>query len=94
MGRGSNIRQLENIIEYAFITCKDRFIGMEHLSRELLDDVTEAESRLLSSQDQEEAERIRTALEKHGGSRPTAASDLGISRTTLWRKMKKQCLLT
>lgn len=42
-----NIRQLENIIEYAFITCKGRFIGMEHLSREFVEEATEGRSSAL-----------------------------------------------
>jgi len=32
-----NIRELENIIEYAFITCKEDVIGMEHLSGDLIE---------------------------------------------------------
>jgi PAS domain S-box-containing protein len=88
-----NIRQLENIIEYAFITCKGRFIGMEHLSREIIEEAPGGGPRNSSPQDLEEAERIRTALEQHEGSRPDAARALGMSRTTLWRKMKTHGLL-
>ena len=32
---------------------------------------------------------IRDALARHGGNRTHAAADLGISRNTLWRKMKR-----
>jgi transcriptional regulator with PAS, ATPase and Fis domain len=88
-----NIRQLENIIEYAFITCKGRYIGMEHLSRELLDEAKETGSRAQSPEEMEEADKIRTALEQHSGSRPNTARALSMSRTTLWRKMKKYGLL-
>jgi transcriptional regulator with PAS, ATPase and Fis domain len=88
-----NIRQLENIIEYAFITCKGRFIGMEHLSRELLDEAKEAGPRDDSPEEMEEADKIRTALEQHSESRPKTARALSMSRTTLWRKMKKYGLL-
>ncbi len=36
-----------------------------------------------------EAEAILKVLEKHGGSRADTARELGISKTTLWRKMKE-----
>lgn len=41
-----------------------------------------------------ERERIIDALNRHGGRRREAADDLGISRKTLWEKMKKHELLT
>lgn len=41
-----------------------------------------------------ERERIIDALSRHGGRRREAADDLGISRKTLWEKMKKHELLT
>ncbi len=88
-----NIRELENIIEYAFITCKGRFIGMEHLSRELFDEAEDSGFLPGSPEEIEEAERIRAALEQHSGSRPGTARALSMSRTTLWRKMKKYDLL-
>jgi transcriptional regulator of acetoin/glycerol metabolism len=34
------------------------------------------------------AERIQTVLASHGGNVSAAARDLGIGRTTLWRRMK------
>lgn len=41
-----------------------------------------------------ERTRIIEALSRHGGRRREAADDLGISRKTLWEKMKKHELLT
>jgi len=83
-----NIRQLENIIEYAFITCKGAAIGMEHLPRDLVEG-QEDQGPLLSAKENEEAEKIRVILEQYPQNRPKAAKALGMSRTTLWRKMKK-----
>ena len=83
-----NIRELENIIEYAFITCKGDVIGMEHLSRDLVE-VQEDQRPLLSPNEYEEAEKICAILELYPQNRPEAARALGMSRTTLWRKMKK-----
>lgn len=39
--------------------------------------------------DTPEAQQIRELLEKHGGDRAAVAKELGISKTTLWRHMKK-----
>jgi transcriptional regulator of acetoin/glycerol metabolism len=36
-----------------------------------------------------EAEVVKTALRKHEGNRIKVARELGISRATLWRKMKR-----
>jgi transcriptional regulator of acetoin/glycerol metabolism len=36
-----------------------------------------------------EAEIVIRTLEKNGGSRVKAAEELGISRATLWRKIKR-----
>jgi transcriptional regulator of acetoin/glycerol metabolism len=40
-----------------------------------------------------EGERIRAALEAHQWRRAEAAAALGMSRTTLWRKMREYGLL-
>jgi transcriptional regulator with PAS, ATPase and Fis domain len=82
-----NIRELENIIEYAFVMCKGNIIELEHLPRDIHDSVqrkdplTEAETR--------ERAKIKAVLEQYPNSRQEAARALGISRTTLWRKMKR-----
>ena len=83
-----NIRQLENIIEYAFITCKGDTIGMEHLPRDMVEGHDD-HGPLLSGREYEEAEKIRAILKRHSGNRLEAARDLDMSRTTLWRKIKK-----
>ena len=83
-----NIRQLENIIEYAFITCKGDVIGMGHLPRDLIE-AEEDRGPLLSANETEEAEKIQAILDQYPRNRPEAAKALGMSRTTLWRKMKK-----
>ncbi|NNF13111.1 MAG: hypothetical protein HKN72_07805 [Gemmatimonadetes bacterium] len=41
----------------------------------------------------EEARRVRVALERARYNRSAAARSLGVSRTTLWRKMKTYGLL-
>jgi PAS domain S-box-containing protein len=83
-----NIRELENIIEYSFIACKGTTIGMEHLSKDLLESHKE-KSLFFSTTEREEAQKIRAILERHSRNRLAAARALGLSRTSLWRKIKK-----
>lgn len=82
-----NIRELENIIEYAFITCKGPVIAVEHLPREVRKRVRVQNFESVADDDAE-SEKIKTLLARYH-SRPEVARALGISRTTLWRKMKK-----
>jgi PAS domain S-box-containing protein len=89
-----NIRELENIIEYAFISCKDNAIGKEHLPKDIFDRLNNKSfitpySQFTDPYHQEEAEKIRQLLHQHDGNRIQTARALGISRITLWRKLKK-----
>ncbi len=83
-----NVRELENIIEYAFIRCKGAVIDLAHLPPDLIPPPGFPADRLSDVQSRE-AETIRAILQRHPDSRPAAARALGMSRTTLWRKMKR-----
>jgi len=91
-----NIRELENIIEHAFILCRGSEIRPEHLPRELSagmgitqqNENVEAKSIELTKR-QAEVTMILNALQRHNGNRKETAAELGINKTTLWRKMKK-----
>ena len=86
-----NIRELENVIERAFILCGEGDIGIGHLPVEL------TASGLASGRDEDiktaheilDAQAIRAALERHHGNRSAAARELGIHKTTLFRRIKK-----
>jgi PAS domain S-box-containing protein len=86
-----NIRELENIIEYAYILCKDDYIAIEHLPRDVRDWVKTNSHSFSASGTlaREEGEKIGLILSKHGGNRLATARELGISRSTLWRKITK-----
>ena len=92
-----NARELENIIEYSFVLCHNGFIDLRHLPEELaaasrapaIGSASTRTSTPMTALHRGEADVIRSALERQGGRVSHVASDLGISRTTLWRKLKK-----
>ncbi|MEJ2233804.1 MAG: helix-turn-helix domain-containing protein, partial [Syntrophobacterales bacterium] len=87
-----NVRELMNVIEYAFVLCQEGEIMPDHLP-EQLSLKPSRRSRLPQTEWQISAagqrERIIEALAKSGSNRTRAASILGISRTTLWKRIKK-----
>jgi transcriptional regulator with PAS, ATPase and Fis domain len=88
-----NVRELENVIEYGFVLCHNRLIDVPHLPEELQQGSQRAlaakQPRNGSQLKLAEADVIRLALEHNGGHLGKTAQELGISRATLWRKMKK-----
>ena len=94
MGYGfpGNVRELENIIEHAFVMCKGEIIGVRHLPPELVESAKETvieEKEVNKPLQTAEAEVIRKALERNEGNRLRTARELGINRSTLWRKIKR-----
>jgi transcriptional regulator with PAS, ATPase and Fis domain len=87
-----NIRELENIIEHAFVLCRETRISVKHLPQDLTvrqEHVPEEQGPSIRSLVDAERSLIMDALKQHGGSRSRAARQLGMHPSTLWRKMKK-----
>jgi PAS domain S-box-containing protein len=86
-----NIRELENAIERAFILCNEGDIGIGHLPEELTAHGASAGvgSDVRSSHDILDARAIRAALERNAFNRLASAKELGIHKTTLFRRMRK-----
>ena len=88
-----NIRELENIIEYAFVLCRGDIIRTKHLSREILNGTENRNDAAINSPsshlDAAEKKAIVKALQRHNANRGKTAAFLGINKSTLWRKMKK-----
>ncbi len=86
-----NIRELENVIERAFILRNDGFIDMADFPGELTAHAIAGGGGvgIRAARAQGDAQAIRAALERNGGNRAAAARELGIHKTTLFRKMKK-----
>lgn len=85
-----NVRQLENVIERSVVLCKSDLIGSRDLSPELTSrDMAAIQTRNKSNLDNVEKEHVRSILEKYGWNKYKAAQVMGISRSTLYSKMKK-----
>ena len=99
-----NVRELQNVVEYALTMGEGALLGLADLPAELRvpDDVDEADIkpssdlRLKGKRDgqaqeaySEEHRLLLQALKHHGGHHGRAASALGMSRVTLWRKLKQ-----
>ncbi|PRQ00607.1 Nitrogen fixation protein VnfA [Enhygromyxa salina] len=87
-----NVRELRNVIEYAFAIGEGPVLEAHELPPELRGEppprATRAHQHSMSPEDDERA-RIIEALRIAGGLKSQAAELLGISRTTLWRKMRE-----
>lgn len=86
-----NVRELENLIERAFILCRGSRIGKADLPAQVLAVASRGPGNEAGVRgiDRLEAEAIRLALEEHGGNRTRAAAQLGFHRSTLIRKIKQ-----
>lgn len=84
-----NIRELENIIEQAFVLCRGGLIELHHLPPELgpLGEKSPTTSHPMSLQAMEK-HLVTEALRRHNGNRKKAARDLDIDPSTLYRKIK------
>jgi PAS domain S-box-containing protein len=84
-----NVRELENIIEQAFVLCRGGFIELRHLPPELRPtEASDADGGGSMNLRFMERHLIEAALKRHNGNRTQAARDLGIDASTLYRKLK------
>jgi DNA-binding NtrC family response regulator len=90
-----NVRELENAVERAVILARQRYVTVEDLPPPVANCAEAAAMRdgLKASLAAPERELIERALSLARGRRKDAADSLGISRTTLYHKMKKHGLL-
>ena len=79
-----NIRELENTLEHAVVCSKGSVIEPGALPRSVLRPAAAPRRPRAAT-----TERTLDALARHRGNQSAAARSLGISRTTLWRRLKK-----
>ncbi|TWT77206.1 Transcriptional regulatory protein ZraR [Posidoniimonas polymericola] len=87
-----NVRELANVIEHATILCDEGPIYAEHLPRHFgkRQLTGAAKSRGPMTLRDMEMEAIHESLERHDGSKPKAAEELGISLKTLYNKLNSE----
>jgi PAS domain S-box-containing protein len=86
-----NVRELENIIEHAFVMCRGEKIQLQHLPPEISQNKSNTRRSTLKTTPLQDAERekILQALGKHHWNKIETAKELGVHRATLYRKMEK-----
>jgi PAS domain S-box-containing protein len=85
-----NVRELRNAIEYAFVLCKGGTIERDHLPPKIAATQENTCRRIMSrpATNQIRNELIK-ALKQAGGNQSEAARLLGVSRVTVWKRIKK-----
>jgi len=86
-----NVRELINVIEYAFVLCHEDEIMPNHLPARITGEQSRVTPKRRMAQrhtNDEERKRILEALESTSGNQSKAAEILGISRVTLWKRLK------
>jgi two-component system response regulator HydG len=86
-----NVRELKSAFEYAFVTCQDTMIKPHHLP---LNIIHKKKSLNLSQRpplNREEIKKIELieTLKKTNGNQSEVARILGVTRVTIWNRMKR-----
>jgi len=84
-----NVRELENAIEHAFVLCRGELIEVEHLPQRIVAAVQKNGNSSARFGDSSPAAVIQECLARNHGDRIKTASELGMHRSTLWRKMRQ-----
>lgn len=87
-----NVRELENILEHACIVTRGDRIDLDDLPRFVMTGERErrgAAGPNPAATGRPTDDQVRAALKRHGSNIPAAAEELGMHRTTLWRRARK-----
>lgn len=82
-----NVRELRNAIEYALVLCQGAQINSHHLPQKIAAEaICPSPPEALPVRERDELIRV---LREVGGNQSAAARMLGVSRVTVWKRMKK-----
>lgn len=84
-----NVRELENIIEHAWVMCSGGVLDTQHLPRKLCSSSKLGEGPLKDGKSRAEARYLLQVLESHRWHRGDTSRELGVHRTTLQRWIKR-----
>jgi two-component system, NtrC family, response regulator HydG len=86
-----NVRELRSAFEYAFVTCQESLIQPYHLPVSVAQRIEKRplpENPSINGKERKKRELIE-ALERSKGNQSEAARNLGVSRITIWNRMKE-----
>ena len=83
-----NVREMEHVIEHAFIVCREDVLSTRHLPEDLLATLDQDDEHP-EDLEVESRDGIIAALQSAGGNKSKAADLLGISRRTIYRKIEE-----
>ncbi|MCF6246026.1 MAG: sigma 54-interacting transcriptional regulator [Desulfobacula sp.] len=89
-----NIRELENTIEHAVTLSKFDSIFISDLPNHILENLNARKTKKIKVLTANEENLIRQALDECNWNKTNAATHLGISRSTLYEKLKKYRILS
>ncbi len=86
-----NVRELRNAIDYAFVLCPGGGIGIEHLPVKITSqkNCLPAENNTPAPDYSNDRETMLQVLRDSAWNQSEAARKLGVSRVTVWKRMKK-----
>ena len=86
-----NVRELKSAFEYACVTCQGQTIQPGHLPMSITAGEKTARAPQRATINREEIKKVELleALKKTGGNQSQAARLLGITRVTVWNRMKR-----
>ena len=86
-----NVRELKSAFEYAFVTCQEKLIQPYHLPPAIFKGKrsSPAAKKTTDNQDEIKKKQLIEALERTGGNQSKAARILGVSRVTVWNRIKR-----
>jgi PAS domain S-box-containing protein len=85
-----NVRELRNAVEYAFVLCEGGWIEPRHMPPKIADQGKAGRRSPRSSRESHpEREQLISLLRKFRGNQSEVARFLGVSRVTVWKRIKK-----
>ena len=86
-----NVRELRGAFEYAFVTCQEAMIKPHHLPQNIIHKKKSLKEAQISSLNREEIKKIELieTLKRTNGNQSEAARILGVTRVTIWNRMKR-----
>ena len=86
-----NVRELKSAFEYAFVTCQEKLIQPYHLPPAIFKGKKPSPTlkKTPVNRDEIKKRQLIEALESTGGNQSKAARILGVSRVTVWNRLKR-----